>query len=131
MSSAAPFGPPLTSEGVTVVPRLEGNTLHVAMSGAVEMRDPGVVFNPYWNGLDDEVRRRGIKRVVVDMRDLNFMNSSGILTLVRWVTRVKGHGTKPYTIDLQFDRNVTWQRTSVPTLAKLAPEIVTATEISG
>lgn len=129
MSSNAPFGPPLTAEGVTIVPRMENGVLRVAMSGAVEMRDPGVVLNPYWNGLDEEVRRRGIKRVEVDMRDLNFMNSSGILTLVRWVTRVKGE--KPYHIDLQFDRNVTWQRTSVPTLAKLAPEIVSATEING
>lgn len=129
MSSNAPFGPPLTAEGVTIVPRMENGVLRVAMSGAVEMRDPGVVLNPYWNGLDEEVRRRGIKRVEVDMRDLNFMNSSGILTLVRWVTRVKGD--KPYHIDLQFDRNVTWQRTSVPTLAKLAPEIVSATDING
>jgi len=131
MSSAAPFGPPLAADGSTVVARLENGVLHITMSGAVEMRDPGVVFNPYWNGIDDEVRRRGVQRVVVDMRDLNFMNSSGILTLVRWVTRVKGHGTKPYQIELHFDRNVTWQRTSVPTLAKLAPEIVTATEING
>lgn len=131
MSSNAPFGPPLTAEGVTIMPRLEKGVLHVAMSGAVEMRDPGVVLNPYWNGIDEEVLRRGIQRVEVDMRDLNFMNSSGILTLVRWVTRVKGHAGRAYRIDLQFDRNVTWQRTSVPTLAKLAPEIVTATDVNG
>jgi hypothetical protein len=131
MSSAAPFLQPLSTDGVSIVPRLEGDVLQVAMSGAVEMRDPGSVFNPYWNSLDDEVLRRGVKRVVLDLRNLNFMNSSGILTLVRWVTRAKGHGNKPYTIDLRYDRNVTWQRTSVPTLAKLAPEIVTATDING
>lgn len=131
MSSSAPFGPPLTAEGVTVVPRLEDGVLQISISGAIEMRDPGIVLNPFWNGIDDEVIRQGIKHVVVDMRDLNFMNSSGILTLVRWVTRVKAHGTRPYQIELHFDRNVTWQRTSVPTLAKLAPEIVTATEING
>ena len=130
MSSNAPFGPPLSAEGVTIVPRLDdGGVLHVAMSGAVEMRDPGVVFNPYWNGLDDEVRRRGIKRVILDMRDLNFMNGSGILTLVRWVTRAKT--AKAYTIELHYDRNVTWQRTSIPTVAKLAPEMVVATDING
>jgi hypothetical protein len=125
------FAAPLSADGASVVPRMEGDVLHVSMSGAVEMRDPGGVFNPYWNALDDEVIRRGIKRVVLDMRDLNFMNSSGILTLVRWLTRAKAHANKPYRIDLRFDRNVTWQRTSVPTLAKLAPEIVTATDING
>jgi hypothetical protein len=32
---------------------------------------------------------------------------------------------------LQYDRNVTWQRTSIPTLAKLAPNVVVAAEIDG
>jgi hypothetical protein len=123
------FGGPLTAEGVTIVPRLENGVLRVSMSGAIEMRDPGVLLNPYWNGIDDEVRRRGIRRVEVDMRDLNFMNSSGILTLVRWVTRAKA--SKAYSIELQYDRNVTWQRTSIPTVAKLAPEMVVATDING
>lgn len=120
----------ITAEGVSIVPRLENGVLRIAMSGVVEMRDPGVVLNPYWNALDDEVRRRGISRVELDLRDLNFMNSSGILTLVRWVTRAKGHTDGVYRIQLQYDRNVTWQRTSIPTLAKLAPEIVTASEIN-
>lgn len=129
--SAAPGFQPLTAEGVTVVPRLDGNLLHISMSGAVEMRDPGVVFNPYWNALDDEVRRRSISRVQLDVRDLNFMNSSGILTLVRWLTRAKSHAEKRYRIELQYDRNVTWQRTSIPTLAKLAPDLVVATAVNG
>lgn len=128
--STNPFAP-LSAEGVSVVPHLEGDALKISMSGAVEMRDPGVVLNPFWNALDDEVRRRNIKRVDLDLRDLNFMNSSGILTLVRWVTRAKAHGTAGYRIQLHYDRNVTWQRTSIPTLAKLAPEIVVASDING
>ncbi len=87
MSSNPSAFAPLTSDGVSLVPRVEGDVLRIAMSGAVEMRDPGVVLNPYWNALDDEVRIRGIRRVELDLRDLNYMNSTGILTLVRWVTR--------------------------------------------
>lgn len=130
MSSAAPFCTALTVEGLSVVPRLENDVLKVSMSGAVEMREPGIVLNPFWNGIDDELLRRRIKRVEVDMRDLNFMNSSGILTLVRWITRAKAHGANGYHIQLQYDRNVTWQRTSVPTLAKLAPEIVDPSDVN-
>lgn len=77
MSSNLPPFAPLTAEGLSIVPRMEGNTLKIAVSGAVEMRDPGDVLNPYWNRVDDEVRRRRIRRVEVDLRDLNFMNSSG------------------------------------------------------
>lgn len=121
---------PLNTEGVSVKPRIDGDTLHVAMSGAVEMRDPGEVLNPYWTLIDEEARRRRVTSVDVDVRELNFMNSSGILTLVRWITRAKAQAGG-YRLVLRYDPNVTWQRTSIPTLAKLAPNIVVPQEIHG
>ena len=121
---------PLTVDTLTITPRLNGDTLHVSMAGAVEMRDPGDVLNPYWTLIDEEALRRNLKVVELDVRDLNFMNSSGILTLVRWITRCKSHGNG-YRLVLQYDRNVTWQRTSIPTLAKLAPRIVVPSDVNG
>ena len=82
---------PLTVESLSIIPRLDGDTLRIAMSGAVEMRDPGDALNPYWTLIDEEARRRNVKVVELDVQDLNFMNSSGILTLVRWITRCKSH----------------------------------------
>ena len=68
----------------------------------------------------------------VDLTQVSFMNSSGILTLVRWITKAKAHGAGTgYKIVLRYDRNVTWQRTSIPTLAKLAPNVVVPSEING
>ena len=118
---------PLMVETLSIVPRLDGDTLRVAMSGAVEMRDPGDALNPYWTLIDEEARRRNVKVVEVDVQSLNFMNSSGILTLVRWITRCK---STPgcYKLVLRYDRNVTWQRASIPTLAKLAPNVVVSME---
>ena len=127
MASNESFAP-LTTEALSIVPVEEGGVLRIAFSGAVDMRDPGEVLTPYWNALDDLVRRRGLGRVEVDMRYLTFMNSSGILTLVRWIVRVKEHAA--YNLVLLYDRNVTWQRTSIPTLAKLAPAVVVPTEVS-
>ena len=121
---------PLTVDTLTITPRLNGDTLHVSMAGAVEMRDPGDVLNPYWTLIDEEALRRNLKVVELDVRDLNFMNSSGILTLVRWITHCKSHGNG-YRLVLQYDRNVTWQRTSIPTLAKLAPRIVVPSDVNG
>lgn len=131
MSSNPHAFAPLTVEGLSVVPRLDHGVLRITVTGAVEMREPGDVLTPYWTRVDAEVRRRRVRRVEVDLRDLNFMNSSGILTLVRWITLAKGHGADSYQLILQYDRNVTWQRTSVPTLAKLAPNVVVPTEIDG
>ena len=129
MSTREPINP-LKTEGLYVIPEVgQDGVMRVVMSGAVEMRDPGDVLNPYWNAIDDHVRNRAIKRVLLDVRDLNFMNSSGILTLVRWITRLKNEPV--YQLVLDYDRNVTWQRTSIPTLAKLAPAAVITSEING
>jgi len=123
---------PLYAEGLNIVPSYEGKTMRIRMSGAVEMRDPGELLTPYWNKVDEKAVQQSIRRIEVDMRDLNFMNSSGILTLVRWITKAKTHSTdNAYQLVLQYDRNVTWQRTSIPTLAKLAPDVVVPTEING
>jgi hypothetical protein len=129
MSSERGFVP-LTIESLSIVPRLDGDTLRIAMSGAVEMRDPGDALNPYWTLIDEEARHRNVKVVELDVRDLNFMNSSGILTLVRWITRCKST-PDCYHLVLRYDRNVTWQRASIPTLAKLAPNVVEPMEIDG
>ena len=57
------------------------------------------------------------------------MNSSGILTLVRWVMRlIASTGAAPYKVVFRYDPNVTWQRTNVPVLARLAPESVTLSD---
>ena len=122
---------PFNAEGLTVSPKVSQGVLKVMLAGAVEMREPGDLLNPYWIKLDEETRRLGIRQVEIDLRDLSFMNSSGLLTLVRWITRAKSHTADAYRMVLTYDRNVTWQRASIPTLAKLAPEVVTATESHG
>jgi len=122
----------LKAESLTVTPVMVEGVLRVVMTGAVEMRDPGGVLNPYWSRIDEAARAQQMKRVEVDLRDLNFMNSSGILTLVRWITKAKSHAPfDAYKLVLRYDRNVTWQRSCVPTLAKLAPNVVVPAEING
>ena len=120
---------PLTLEGLTVVPAVHETKLRLTMSGAVEMRDPGEMLNPFWSRMDLEARTRNLQAVELDLRDLNFMNSSGILTLVRWITKLKIN--PGYRLVFRYDRNVTWQRSSIPTLAKLAPNVVVPLEING
>ena len=120
---------PLTIEGLSIVPAVHDTKLRLTMSGAVEMRDPGEMLNPFWTRIDEEARSRNVQSVEVDIRDLNFMNSSGILTLVRWITKLKV--SNAYRLVFQYDRNVTWQRSSIPTLAKLAPNVVVPQEING
>ena len=120
---------PLSLEGLSIVPAVYESKMRLTMSGAVEMRDPGEMLNPFWTRIDEEARSRNLQSVEVDLRDLNFMNSSGILTLVRWITKLKV--SKAYRLVFRYDRNVTWQRSSIPTLAKLAPNVVVPLDING
>jgi len=123
---------PLSLEGLTIVPAVFETKMRLTVSGAVEMRDPGEMLNPFWTRIDLEARNRRLQSVEVDLRDLNFMNSSGILTLVRWITKAKTHAPfDAYKLVLRYDRNVTWQRSCVPTLAKLAPNVIVPAEING
>ena len=112
----------LDGPGVKVTATLEGQVLRVAIAGTVEARDPAALFDPYWIGLDEALRREGIKEVELDLFGLDFMNSSGILTLVRWLMKVKAQPA--YVILVRHDRTLTWQKTNVPVLAKLAPSVV-------
>jgi hypothetical protein len=112
----------LDAQGVKVKARLEGGVLRLVMSGSLEARDPSALFDPYWTSVDQSLRRKSVKRVELDIRGLDYMNSSGILTLVRWAMAAK---TDPaYRIVIHHDESLTWQKVNVPVLAKLAPTVV-------
>lgn len=108
--------------GLTVSATRHGDALRVVIVGTVEARDPGTLLDPYWSELDQTVRREGIGQVELDVSGLDFMNSAGLLTLVRWVMKVRAE--PGYLLVLRHDENVTWQKTNVPVLAKLAPSVV-------
>ncbi|MGH7742122.1 MAG: hypothetical protein ACRENS_08875 [Candidatus Eiseniibacteriota bacterium] len=112
----------LDKEGVRVNAARDGDRLGVRMSGTVESRDPGTLLDAYWIGLDQAVRMAGVREVELDLGGLDYMNSSGLLTLVRWITLVKAD--PKYQILIRHDPNLTWQKTNVPVLAKLAPAVV-------
>ena len=119
--SASPFVS-LDAPGIRVDAQRDGVVLRVAMSGSVEARDPAALFDPYWSGLDEAVRALGLTQVELDLSRLDFMNSSGILTLVRWVMKLKAR--PDYELLIRYDDELTWQRTNVPVLTKLAPAVV-------
>lgn len=112
----------LEAPGVHINAQLDDGVLRLTMSGSVEERDPAARFDPYWQALDETARREGVRQVQLDISGLDFMNSSGILTLVRWMMKVKEQPA--YEILIQHDRELTWQKTNVPVLAKLAPTVV-------
>jgi hypothetical protein len=74
----------------------------------------------YLKALHVEVARQQLKRVVVDIRDLYFMNSSCLKALVTWITTVQAMApTGRYRIEFISNDKLPWQRRSLDALRNL------------
>jgi hypothetical protein len=75
--------------------------------------------------VDKEARADWVQEVVVDLRRLDFMNSSCLTTLVTWLNNVRQRPTEQqYPIRFLRDRNAYWQERSLGALQAFAPDIV-------
>ena len=73
-----------------------------------------------------EAQRRHAEEVTVDLRQLEFMNSSCLKCLVWWVSTVQEQPTEgKYRIVFVSSPSVYWQRRSLDALACLAGDIIT------
>jgi hypothetical protein len=72
-----------------------------------------------------EAQRCSAEEVTVDVRELEFMNSSCLKSFVRWICAVQEQtGPAKYRIVFLSSPSVGWQRRSLNALASLAEEIV-------
>lgn len=73
-----------------------------------------------------EAQRSLVDEVIVDVRQLEFMNSSCLKSLVWWITTVqKQPGERKYRIVFVSSPSVFWQQRSLNPLACLASDVVT------
>lgn len=124
----------MSTRGIAAIGTFEADNLRivaespdkVVMSGTITAREPMKTVQPFVEKIHAAAIGAGIKELTVDIRSLTFVNSSAIRVLINWVMLVKGE-SEPRRYRLQFvtSRAVTWQRTSLPTLQSLAPDVVT------
>jgi len=75
--------------------------------------------------VDHAARVDRVDEVVVDMRRLDFMNSSCLKTLVTWLKKVRERpATQQYPIRFLRDQSAYWQERSLDALRAFAPGIV-------
>lgn len=95
--------------------------------GCIDLQDPDPVITPFFNKVHDQVLETGIKEVILDFKDLNFLNSSGIKTITKWIMKIPTLADdKKYKMKLVYSEEITWQRTSLMILTYLAPGNVEA-----
>jgi hypothetical protein len=118
VSSELPY---VEEEGLTLAP-VPGAPGRVRFAGTGEA-EGAAVLDRFLGLLHREALARELREVTIELRELEFINSSCLKAMVAWIYKVDTEG-RPYKIRLMRDPSLHWQRTSIATLQRLAPEVV-------
>jgi hypothetical protein len=113
--------PTIAEQGLTLAP-VDAEGARVRFSGAGDTEGVAV-FERFLALLHEHAVASGIKRLAVDLEQLTFINSSCLKALVSWIYKVDTSG-RPYTIVLLRNPRMHWQKSSLSTLQRLAPQVV-------
>jgi hypothetical protein len=120
--------PSISVNDFKVVPSHVGATIHLEFSGTAEGDAPAHIHSLLLR-THSEAKRLCITEVVVDFRNLEFMNSSSFKSFVAWLGQVEdSKSTDRYKIRFVSDSNKHWQRRSLAALSCFAVGIVTVDE---
>ena len=117
----------ITEERVKINVTDTNTGIKLKFNGEIDMEDPGLVLDPLFDKVHSGAQKNNFEDVIVDFQELNFLNSSGIKALAKWVMKLSElPDDKKYKIKVSHNKDITWQVTSLPTLTYL---VVGAVEI--
>lgn len=97
----------------------------VKFTGDIDMEDPSIVLDPLFEKVHSGVVAKKVPDVVADFQALNFLNSSGIKAVAKWIMKLAMlPADQKYAIKITHNKAITWQVTSLPTLTFLVPGAV-------
>jgi hypothetical protein len=100
-------------------------TLSATVSGNADL-NVRLALDRFLTEVHREARLHGVKEVTVDLRSLDFMNSSCLKSLVSWVTQIQDMPrAQQYHVTFLSSPTLYWQKRSLHALSCLANEIVT------
>jgi hypothetical protein len=90
----------------------------VVFRGTISTVNPAVILNPFVDAVHGELARSGKGRVKVDLRELEFCNSSGFKSFIHWIERITSLPERErYTLHFLSNPARKWQRTSLLALS--------------
>jgi len=117
--------PMIEEEGLQLGP-VAGTQDRVRFAGTGEA-EGAAVLDRFLGLLHRQALANDLRRVTLELEELEFINSSCLKAMVAWIYKVDTEG-RPYTIHLRRDASMHWQRTSLATLQRLAPDVVVIEE---
>ena len=114
--------PLVTSDDFNSQLDVRDGTLQLKLKGNADIR---VMFplETMMNALEQEISRLGIREVVVDLRELEFMNSSCFKTFVTWISAALD-SPSPYKVTFRSNQTMLWQRRSLHALSAFATDLI-------
>ena len=116
--------PTLSQDVLSVAGTVEGATIHVRFVGTADLEAKTDLI-AIVKKLHDEVIRLAATKIVLDLRGLEFMNSSSFKIFVSWLTRIQDlPAAEQYRVHLLANPNLHWQRRSLAALSCFAVDLV-------
>jgi anti-anti-sigma factor len=118
--------PTLSGSGfMTANGALDDSSIAVTFTGTADT-ETRADLDRFVKQLHVEAMRLRVPTVVIDLRDLEFMNSSCLKILVSWLAQLRDlPGDQPYKIRIRSNPNLLWQRRSLAALSCFAVDLVT------
>jgi|UniRef100_A0A7C3ELL9 hypothetical protein len=96
--------------------------IKIVVAGDIDMQDPSTLLDPLFDKVHNGAVSSGFKIVELDVTQLNFLNSSGIKAIAKWIMKLATvDAGKKYLIKIIQNKAIAWQATSLQTLTFLVP----------
>jgi hypothetical protein len=109
-----------TVDAFTGEANYDGKTIEARLSGIADMRSTGTL-DDLLGKVHSEAIRMAVGEVIVDLRNLEFMNSSCVLKFVTWLSKLEQSPTK-YKIRFLCTNRYHWQQRSLHALRAFATD---------
>lgn len=116
------------SDDFAAVAQHEGSTIRVSLAGTADhaaLEDMSTVLER----IHAEARELAVTEVVIDLRELEFMNSSCFKSFVTWIALIQELDTaRQYKVTFVSNPNMHWQKRSLHSLRCFAVELISISE---
>jgi anti-anti-sigma factor len=115
---------PVREQEFSAEATLRDGVLVLTLSGNADLNVKGHL-DRFLAVVHAEAEQRSLRDVEVDVRNLEFMNSSCLKCLVGWISRIQEEpAARQYHISFRSSPSLFWQRRSLHALSCLASELV-------
>ena len=117
---------PVADEKYSAAFERDAHGVRVVFKGTISTPDPARVLNPFVDSVHAHLVASGTPEARVDLRELEFCNSSGFKSFIHWIQRItEAAPEQRYTLRFLSTPTRKWQRTSLLALSCYGVNTVT------